>query len=91
MSLIYLAYGDIYLEALVYLVLPDMRGAYDAHGEYVIYLLECDMLVAHLVPNGVWALDPRLYDIVDTHAVERCPYGRCELGEELVTCLLCRL
>ena len=85
MRLVYLAYCHIYAEALVDFVLPLFGREDDAHSEYVVYLFEGDMLVLHLVPDGVGAFYPFLQSVFDTHLVESLLDGLRELVEKFVT------
>ena len=88
MGLVNLAYRNVYLETFVYLFFTDMRSADDAHGKDVVYLVEGDVLLAHLVPDGVGAFDAGFYLVVDAHLVEGGANGDRELVEQLVAFVL---
>ena len=57
----------------------------DSHGENVVDFLKGDMLVLHLVPNGIRAFHTFLEHILYAHVVESLAYGRRELVEEFVS------
>ena len=57
MTLIYLADGYIDIEAFVHLVCPFFRGKDDADCQNIVDFVERDMLVLHLVPDGIRALN----------------------------------
>ena len=82
--LINLADGHVYLEALVDFLRTHLRRIYNAHRQDVIYLLEGDVLVLHLVPDGVGAFDACLEFVLYSHAVESLAYGSGELCEERI-------
>ena len=70
MRLVNLRDGNIDVEALVDLLLPFVGCEDDADGKDVIDLFEGDMLVLHLVPDGVRCLYTFLDLILDTHLSE---------------------
>ena len=74
--------GHIYLEAVVYLLLLAAGCEDDAHGQYVVYLLEGHVLVLHLGPDRVGGFHPRLYLIVQSQLVDGLAYGGGEVVEE---------
>ena len=82
--------GHVDVEALVDLLFPDSRGEDDAHGEDVVDLLEGDVLVLHLVPDGVGGLHTFLDLILDTHLLQGVLDGVGELGKQFVARNLCR-
>ena len=70
MRLVDLRDGYVNLETLVDFVLAVVGCEDDAHGEDVIDLLKADVLVLHLVPDGVGAFYTFLNLIFDTHLLE---------------------
>ena len=62
----------------------------DSHGEYVVNLLKRDVLVLHLVPDGVGAFYSLLDGVFYSHLVECLLDRACKLVEEFVSRLLCR-
>ena len=70
MALVDFAQGDIDIEALVNLVCPHLWSEDYAHGKNVVYLVEGDMLVLHLVPDGIGTLYPGLNLVLYTHGVK---------------------
>ena len=91
MGFIQLTYGHIYLEAFVYLLLAVVGSKDNPYGQDVVYLIEGYMLVLHLCPYGVGALDPLLNMVFDAHLVELLLDGLGKLVEETVARLLSRL
>ena len=87
--LVYLAYCHVYLEALVDFLRTHLRRIYNAHRQDVVYLLEGDVLVLHLVPDGVGAFHACLQFVLYAHAVESLAYGSGELCEERIALCLC--
>ena len=83
-TFIYLRDSDIDVEALVDFLLAVVGGEDDANSKDIIDFIEGDVLVLHLVPNGVGRLDA-LFDVVFyAHLVQRL-LNRCsELIEEFV-------
>ena len=75
----------VYLEAFVDLFLAVVGGEDDAHGQDIIDLLEAYVLVLHLVPDGVGALDAFLYLVFDAHSFKGCFDRRGKLCKQLVT------
>ena len=88
MRLVYLAYGHIYLETFVDLVVAVFRDVYYADGQDVVNLLEGDVLVLHLVPDAVGALHACFQLILYAHLVEGFAYGLGEVGKQRVALLL---
>ena len=84
MRLVYLAYGHIDVEALVDFILALLWGEDDEHGQDVVDFIEGDVLVLHLVPDRVRALDTLLELILQPHLVEGITDGLGELVEEFV-------
>ena len=84
MRLVYLTDGDVNVETFPDFLLALFGSEYDAHGKYVVYLFEGDMLVLHLVPDGVGAFHPFLQCVFDAHLVESLLDGLCKLVEEFV-------
>ena len=82
--LVYLADGDVNVETFPDFVLALFGREDDAHCKNVVYLLEGDMLVLHLVPDGIGAFHPFLQCVFDTHLVESLLDGLCKLVEEFV-------
>ena len=82
--LVYLADSHIYLEALVDFLRTHLGRVDDAHRKDVVYLVEGDMLVLHLVPDGVGTFDACLQFVLYSHAVESLANGSGELGEERI-------
>ena len=80
--------GDIDVEALVDFIFAFVGSEDDAGGKNVINLFEGDVLVLHLVPDGVRALHTRLYLVRDVHLVECLPNGFGELLEKLIALFL---
>ena len=87
--LVYLAYCHVYLEALVDFLRTHLRRIYNAHSQDVVYLLEGDVLVLHLVPDGVGAFDACLEFVLYSHAVESLSYGSGEVCKERIALSLC--
>ena len=87
--LVYLAYCHVYLEAFVDFLRTHLRRIYNAHSQDVVYLLECDVLVLHLVPDGVGAFDACLEFVLYSHTVESLAYRSGELCEERIALRLC--
>ena len=63
-------------------------GVDDADGKDVEHLVEGNVLLLHLHPDGVWAFHSRLDGIVDAHFVKALADGRDEGRSEDVACLL---
>ena len=84
-GLVDLTDGDIDIEALVDFLCTVLGGEDDADSKDVVNLIEGDVLVLHLVPDGVGTLHTLLDGVVDTHAVERLTDGGCKLGEQVLT------
>ena len=76
--LVYLVDSHVYAEALVNFIRAKLRSVDDAYGENVVNLVECYVLVLHLVPNRVGTLDTSLYLILYAHTVESLAYRFCE-------------
>ena len=76
--------GDVDVEALVDLLLARTRGEDDAHGEDVVDLLERDVLVLHLVPDGVGGFYTLLDGVLDSHLLQLDLDGHDELVEQFV-------
>ena len=70
MTLIDLVESNVDAEALVDFVLRIRWFEDDAYGEDVVDLVEGDMLVLHLRPDGVRTLDPGLDGIFDAHVIK---------------------
>ena len=87
--LVYLVDSHVYAEALVNLLRAKLRSVDYAHGEDVVYLVERNVLVLHLVPDRVGALYARLNLVLYAHTVERLAYGFGKGGEYLVALGLC--
>ena len=87
-ALVDLVQSHIDLEAVVDLVLAVLRREDDADGEDVVDLLEGDVLVLHLAPDGVGALDTLLDVVGHTHLVEHLPDGCGEVVEHLLALFL---
>ena len=75
------------IEALAYLFVAVLWREYYAHGKYVVYLIEGDVLVLHLAPDGIWTFHACLYLVVESHGIECGAYGFSELLEESVALL----
>ena len=82
MRLVDLADGDINPETFVHLVFARVGRENDAHGENVIDLVEGDVLVLHLAPDGVGRFHASLDFVADAHAVEFAADGFGEVLEE---------
>ena len=87
--LVYLADSYVNLEALVDFLRTHLRRIDDAHRKDVVYFFEGDMLVLHLVPDGVGAFHACLQFVLYAHAVESLAYGSGELCEERIALCLC--
>ena len=87
--LVYLVDGHIDVETFVDLFLALFGLEDDTHGEDVVYLVEVDMLVLHLVPDGVGAFHPCLDVVFQSHLVECLTYRGCKVGEEFIARCLC--
>ena len=80
--LVHAADGNIDAEAVVNLIFFGFGVIDDAHGKDVVYLVEGDILLLHLVPDGVGSLDAGLDGVFDAHLVELLADGSRELLEE---------
>ena len=89
MRLVDLAYCYVDVEAFVHFFFSLLWLEDYAHGENVVDLVEGDVLVLHLVPNGIRAFHARLYLIFNAHFVQRFAYRRCEVGEKALARRLC--
>ena len=69
-ALVYLGDGHVDVKALVDLFLTRAWGEDDAYSQNVVDLLEGDVLVLHLVPDGIGRLDTLLYLVLDAHRLE---------------------
>ena len=85
MAFVYLGDGDIDIEALVDFLLALVRREDDADSQDVVNLVEGDMLVLHLRPDGVRRLHAFLNIILDAHLLQGFLNGCGELVEQLVT------
>ncbi len=70
MTLVDLVQGNINLETFIDLILPVLGDEHNTHGEDVIDLLKRHVLILHLAPDGVGALDACLDMIGEAHLVE---------------------
>ena len=76
--------GHIDVEAFVDFLFALVGGEDDAHSQNIVNLVEGDVLVLHLVPDGVGRLYALLNLIFHTHLAQRLLDGRCKLVEELM-------
>ena len=88
MTLVQLADGHVDVEAFVHLVDPYFGREDDANGQDIVYLVEGDMLVLHLVPDGEWIFYAGFDFVVNAHLVQFLAYGFRKLGEERVALCL---
>ncbi len=84
LGLVYAAKGYVNVEALAHFLFGRTRLEYYPYGEYVVYLLKGDVLVLHLLPDGVWRFDAREYVVFQPAFVEFPAYGGGELVEYLL-------
>ena len=89
MALVDLVEGYVNLEALVDFILPVFGNEDDTHSEDIVDLLKRYVLVLHLAPDGVGALDARLDVVLKSHLVERLADGCREIVEYLLSVRLC--
>ena len=85
MALVNLADCHVNLEAVVDLLFRRLRPVDDPYGKNIIDLLEGDVLVLHLVPDGIRALHARLDFIPESHLVKFGTDRSRELCEKRVT------
>ena len=85
MAFVYLADGHINPEAFVHLIGAVFRRNDDADGENVVDFIKRYVLVLHLVPNRIRALDTCLELVFHARFVENFTDRGCELGEERIT------
>ena len=85
MAAVNLGQSGINLEAVAHLVISVLRLEDDAYSQDVEYLVEGDVLVLHLAPNGVRRLYPLAYLVLKAHVVQNLLDGLCELLKGLVT------
>src|SRR3712207_3700164 len=74
MALVNLAYGHINVETFVDFVLPCLGRKYDSDGQYVINFIKSNVLILHLIPNGIRTFHPCLDVIFYPHSVQRVAY-----------------
>ena len=67
--------GNVYLETFIVLILSFAWCEYDAHGKDVIDVLKGDMLLLHLVPDGVGRFHTSDDVVFEAHGIELCAYG----------------
>ena len=89
MTLVNLRQRHVDVEALVDLLLAHLWNKDDAHGQNVVDLIEGDVLVLHLVPDGIRCLHPLAYLIVDAHFLQGSLNGFLKLVERLMTGYTC--
>ena len=82
--LVYAVDCDVYLEALVDFLRAFLRRIDDAHSKNVVDFVERDVLVLHLVPNGIRTLHARLQFVLYAHLVESFTYRSSEVLEKHV-------
>ena len=85
MRLVDLRDGYIDIEALVDFLFAVIGCEDDAHSEDIIDLLKANVLVLHLVPDGVGALHALLDFVFDPHSLKGVLNGRGKLCKQFVT------
>ena len=80
--------GVVYLEALVVLVVNVFWGEDYSYGKNVVYVLECDVLFLHFIPDGVGRFYAAYYVEFAPHFLEAVAYGGGKFGVEHVARLL---
>ena len=70
MALVNLADGYIYVETFVHLVGAHLRRHDDANSQNVVDFIEGNVLVLHLVPNGIRALDTCLDLVIHAQLIQ---------------------
>ena len=80
--------GYVDIEAIVHLFLAFLGLEDNSYGQNIVYLIECNMLVLHLTPYRIRALDACLDLIIIAHVIQHLTYGISKVFEERVTRLL---
>ena len=88
MRLIQLCDSHIYTEAFINLIFWFWRFKYDTHSKDVINLVEGNVFITHLIPNGIRRLYTHLYNILTTHGIECLTNWIGKLSKKLVTLFL---
>ena len=81
MTFVYFTDGDVDAEALVDFLAAHFRVENDANCEDVIDFVEGDILVLHLIPNGIRAFHACFDFVVNPHLVQSFADGFGEFGE----------
>ena len=87
-GLVHAAEGYIYTETLIDFVLTGLWFIYNANSKDVVYLIEGDILLLHLIPDRVGAFYASLDGVFDTHLVESLSN---RIREGLKQCLTLRI
>ena len=88
MRLVNLADSHVDIETFLDFLIPLLGSENDTHGKNIVNLVESDVLVLHLAPNGIRTLYARLDFIRDSHAIKRLS-DRCgEIVEQLIALFL---
>ena len=82
MALVNLTDGYIYVETFIHLVGAHLRCHDDANSQDVVDFIEGNVLVLHLVPNGIRALDACLDLVIHTQLIQFLTNRSGELCKE---------